>query len=87
MYTCLKYIAALLLFFVLNVHISGCKISLDDAIGLAQQQSYEAMVARLSFMSQYWSYRSFRAELLPAVNLSGGLLQYNRSMEIGRAHV
>ena len=38
------------------------------------------MVARLNFMSQYWSYRSFRAELLPAVNLSGGLLQYNHSM-------
>ena len=56
------------------------QLSMRDAIGLAQQQSYEAMVARLSFMSQYWSYRSFRAELLPAVNLSGGLLQYNRSM-------
>lgn len=55
-------------------------LSLSSAIQIAQQQSYDAMVARLSFMSQYWSYRSFRAELLPAVNLSGNLLQYNRSM-------
>lgn len=55
-------------------------LTLSDAIHTAQLQSYDAMVARLNFMSQYWSYRSFRAELLPAVNLSGGLLQFNRSM-------
>ena len=56
------------------------KLTLPDVIGMAQERSYDAMVARLSFMSHYWSYRSFRAELLPSVNLSGGLLQFNRSM-------
>ena len=56
------------------------QLSLASAIQVAQQQSYDAMVARLSFMSQYWSYRSFRAEMLPAVNLSGNLLQFDRSM-------
>ena len=55
-------------------------LSLSSAIQIAQQQSYDAMVARLSFMSHYWSYRSFRAEMLPAVNLSGNLLQFDRSM-------
>lgn len=72
------------LFLVNCVFLSvGCyarHLTLNDAIQMAQYNSYDAMVARLSFMSQYWSYRSFRAELLPAVNLSGGLLQYNRSM-------
>ncbi|MBE6265457.1 MAG: TolC family protein [Prevotella ruminicola] len=61
----------------------GCyaqRLTLSDAINMAQHNSYDAMVTRLSFMSQYWSYRSFRAELLPAVNLSGWFLQYNRSM-------
>ena len=48
-------------------------ITLTHAIQIAQQQSYDAMVARLSFMSQYWSYRSFQAEMLPAVNLSDNL--------------
>lgn len=61
------------------------QFTMRDAINLAQQQSYDAMVARLNFMSQYWSYRSFRAELLPAVNLSGGLLQFNRSMVEARS--
>lgn len=56
------------------------QLTLISAIQIAQQQSYDAMVARLSFMSQYWSYRSFRAELLPAVNLSGNLFQFDRSM-------
>ncbi len=51
-----------------------------SAIKIAQQQSYDAMVAKQSFMSQYWSYRSFQAELLPSVNLSGSLLQFDRSM-------
>lgn len=55
-------------------------ITLTHAIQIAQQQSYDAMVARLSFMSQYWSYRSFQAEMLPAVNLSSNLLQFDRSM-------
>lgn len=56
------------------------QVTLTSAIQIAQQQSYDAMVARLNFMSQYWSYRSFRAELLPAVNLSGNLFQFDRSM-------
>lgn len=54
-------------------------MTLNDAIALARQQSYDAMVAKLNFMSHYWSYRSFKAELKPAVNLSGRLLQYNHS--------
>lgn len=63
-----------------NSFAIGQQLSLTSAIQIAQQQSYDAMVARLSFMSQYWSYMSFRAEMLPAVNLSGNLLQFDRSM-------
>ena len=69
---------------VLFIGWIGCsaqQLTLSSAIQIAQENSYDAMVARLSFMSQYWSYRSFRAELMPAVNLSGGLLQFDRSME------
>ena len=63
-----------------NSFAIGQQLSLPSAIRIAQQQSYDAMVARLSFMSQYWSYRSFQAEFLPSVNLSGSLFQFNRSM-------
>ena len=55
------------------------RLTLTDAIDVAQKQSLSAMVARLNFMSSYWSNRSFKAEFLPAVNLSGELMQYNHS--------
>lgn len=55
------------------------RLTLTDAISIAQKQSLSAMVARLNFMSSYWSNRSFKAEFLPAVNLSGELMQYNHS--------
>jgi len=67
-------------------------LSLQDAIDIAREKSYDAMVARLNFMSQYWSFRSFKAELLPSINLSADLLHFDRSMvqtrdfEDGRIH-
>ena len=30
-------------------------------------------------MASYWTYRSFKAQLLPSMNLSGSLMNYNRS--------
>lgn len=55
-------------------------LSLRNAIQIAQENSLDAQVARFSFLASYWSYRSFRAELLPAINLRGGLLNFNRSL-------
>lgn len=76
----ITYILTIPFLAIFPVFAHAQALSLTSAIQIAQQQSYDAMVARLSFMSQYWSYRSFRAEMLPAVNLSGNLLQFNRSM-------
>ena len=59
---------------------TGQEMTLDDAIRRSHERSYDAMVARLVFLSQYWSFRSFKAELLPEINLTGDLAQFNRSM-------
>lgn len=56
------------------------EFSLHDAILIAQENSLDAKVARFSFLASYWTYRSFKAELLPSVNLSGGLMNFNRSL-------
>ncbi len=56
------------------------QLSLHDAILIAQENSLDAKVARFSFLASYWTYRSFKAELLPSVNLSGGLMNFNRSL-------
>lgn len=44
-------------------------MSLDDCISLAQKQSPEASIARKGYESVYWSYRAFRAGLLPQMRL------------------
>lgn len=74
---CLSMIMAM----ILPVSAMGqTTLSLSSAIAMAHERSYDAMVAKLNYMSQYWSYRSFKAELLPSVNLNGDLLQFDRSM-------
>ena len=56
------------------------QLSLTSAIRIARQNSYDATLARFSFLASYWNYRSFKAELLPAINLSGGLMNFNHSI-------
>ena len=56
------------------------KLSLTEAIEIAKRESYAAQVARYSFLGQYWNYRSYRAELLPSLNLSGGVMNFDRSI-------
>lgn len=60
--------------------VAAQKLTLAGAIKIAQENSLDAKSARFSFLASYWTYRSFRAELLPSVNLSGGLMNYNRSL-------
>lgn len=55
-------------------------LSLPTAIRIAQERSYDAQRARFSFLASYWTYRSFKAELLPAVNLYGGLMNFDHSI-------
>lgn len=69
--------------------LGGCCVraqvlSLDKAITIAQENSYSAQVAKLSFLSSYWTYRSFKAELLPSVNLSGSVFNFNHSITEAR---
>jgi outer membrane protein TolC len=48
----------------------GEKLTLQEAIQLAQASSPEAEAARHTYRAAYWSYRSFRADYLPEVSLS-----------------
>ena len=55
-------------------------LNMEQVVQLAQENSLSAMTGRNTFAAQYWSYRSYRAELLPSLNLSAGLGQFNRSL-------
>ncbi len=57
-------------------------LSLQDVIHIAQTQSIDAMVAKNVFLSSYWQYRSFKADRLPSLNLSGEVADFDRSLRL-----
>jgi outer membrane protein len=59
---------------------SAQQLSLRDAITIAQQNSYDSQLAQLELMSKYWTYRSFQAELRPAINLNGSVGNFDHSI-------
>lgn len=54
------------------------KLSLRDAIELAQLQSVDAAVALNELKTSYWEYRTHIADQLPEVNFTGTLPSYSR---------
>lgn len=56
------------------------KMTLEQAIDIAHASSPQVQMAQLSFMAQYWNFRSYKAQFLPALNLIGNLANYNRSL-------
>lgn len=55
-------------------------LTIENAIEIAKKNSLDALLARHTLMSYYWYYRSFKAQLLPSVSISGKLLEFNRSV-------
>ena len=55
-------------------------LDLEEAIATAHDQSPAALLARHTFLTSYWEYRSYRADQLPALRLTGSVGQYNRSL-------
>lgn len=53
---------------------------MKEVIGMAQEQSIAGMVNKNVFASAYWSYRSYKADRLPSLNLSAGVLNVDRSI-------
>ncbi len=54
-------------------------ITLAEAIALARARSVDAAVALNELKTAYWEYRTFRANLLPEMTLTGTLPSYNKS--------
>ncbi|MDZ7772860.1 MAG: TolC family protein [Balneolaceae bacterium] len=55
-------------------------LTLQQAIGIAQDQSPQAETARFALLANQWQYRSYRADLLPSLTLSGQAPNFNRSI-------
>lgn len=83
-----KYLIIILLIFQLNTLYSQndsisskAQLSLQDVILIAGQHSPDALLARHSFRSSYWEFRSYKAGKLPTLSLEASLPSLNRSLE------
>lgn len=55
-------------------------MTLEQAIEIAHVSSPNALIAQLTYMSEYWSFRSYKAQFLPSLNLNADLGNYDRSL-------
>ena len=67
-----------LLPFMASAQIDTLRLTLDDCITMARRQSINAAVALGELRSAYWQWRSYRADLLPEVSLSGTAPSWNK---------
>lgn len=56
------------------------KLTLEDAINLANQQSLLSFRYKNMYLARYWEFRSFKAERLPILSLNSTPVNYNRSV-------
>ncbi len=77
-----KTVVLFLLYFPAGLGAFGqqaISLDLEETIRLAQEQSIDAMIVRNTFLGDYWNFRSHRAELLPSLNFSAGIANFDRS--------
>ena len=56
------------------------RLSLADVIEQAQEKSVQALMARNTYLSKYWQFRYYKAQLVPSLWLSGSLPNFGRSL-------
>ncbi len=74
----MRKILSLVMLFGLTVNAQ--QLTLQNAITIAQENSYDTQLAKFAFMSKYWAYRSFLADLRPSVNLNGSVANFDHSL-------
>ncbi len=57
------------------------RLTLDDVVKLSEDQSLQGILAKHMFRASYWQYRTFKAEYLPSLTLTGTFPEYNRIYE------
>ncbi|MGD9978178.1 MAG: TolC family protein [Bacteroidales bacterium] len=56
------------------------RLTLDDVIQLAKDQSPQAILAKHRFRAAYWEYRTYKAEFLPSITMNATAVDYNRAL-------
>lgn len=80
---CIKRIgiaaAALVSLFATGLPMAARVITLDEAVLTARARSVDAAVALNQLRTSYWSYRTYRADLLPEVAFNATIPSYRKS--------
>lgn len=56
-------------------------LSLNEAIEIAKRQSPDALSAKNQFLTNFWEYRNFKANLLPKLSMQATIPQLTRDIE------
>jgi outer membrane protein TolC len=57
------------------------RLTLDEVLKLAEEQSPNALMAKNRFRASYWQYRTFKAEYRPSLTLTGTTPYYTTAFE------
>lgn len=60
---------------------TGEKFTLDRVLTIAREQSPDAILAKNRFRASYWRFKSYNANYLPSLRLSGNAPAFSRGME------
>lgn len=64
----------------INAQTAVNKLTLQEVLNLAKEQSPRAIQAKHQFRAAYWEYRSYKAEYLPSVTFIGTLPGFSRQI-------
>ncbi|MBN1988548.1 MAG: TolC family protein [Bacteroidales bacterium] len=70
----------LILSLALSAQSTVNRLTLQEVLELAKEQSPQAIQAKHQFRSAYWQYRSYKAEYLPGVTFRGTLPAFSRQI-------
>lgn len=75
-------IVQLLLISGVSAQNATIRLSLNEALELAREQSLQAFLNEHYYMADYWAYRSYRADYLPSVSLRANPLSYSNASRL-----
>ncbi len=58
------------------------KLTLDDALNFAQTQSLQSFLVKNTWLANYWQYKSFKANYLPALSFRSQILNYSNANQL-----
>lgn len=70
----------LFLSIILSAQKQTIKLNITDLMRTAADQSPSALVAKYNFLASYWQFCTYKAQILPSIELNASAGQYNRSL-------